>query len=140
MGVFECQRVTTTLRTATECHRDIPVHGQQPFADVRTCILQSASPVVPCACEFSMRVQGLEQQWWRVDPRISKELAPQTWQGVQQLHLPTHMDRPSGLYTEGERAEWATLQAVPVYRDMIQNSIEIGSCQAVSQCLTALAG
>ena len=39
-----------------------------------------------------------------------------------------------------ERAEWATLQAVPMYRDMIQNSIEIGSCQAVSQCPTALAG
>ena len=50
------------------------------------------------------------------------------------------MDRPSGLYTEGERAEWATLQAVPVYRDMIQNSIEISSFQAVSQCPTALAG
>ena len=50
------------------------------------------------------------------------------------------MDRPSGLYTESERAEWATLQAVPVYRRMIQNHIEIGSCQAVSQCPTALAG
>ena len=87
-----------------------------------------------------MCVRGLEQQWWRVDPQISKELASQSWRGVQQLHLPTHMDRPSGLYTESERAEWATLQAVPIYREMIQNHIEIGSCQAVSQCPTALAG
>ena len=50
------------------------------------------------------------------------------------------MDRPSGLYTESERAEWATLQAVLVYQAMIRNNIEIGSCQAVSQCPTALAG
>ena len=50
------------------------------------------------------------------------------------------MDQPSGLYTESERAEWATLQAVPVYQEMIRNNIEIGSCQAVSQCPTALAG
>ena len=50
LEVFECQRVTTTLRTgADECHRDIPVHGHQPFADVHTRILQGASPVVPCA-------------------------------------------------------------------------------------------
>ena len=76
LEVFECQRVTTMLRTAEECHRDIPVHGHQPFADVHTRILQSASPVVPCAREFPMRIRGLEQQWWRVDPKISKELAP----------------------------------------------------------------
>ena len=132
LEVFECQRVTTTLRTAEECHRDIPVHGHQPFADVHTRILQGASPVVPCAREFPMRIRGLEQQWWRVDPQISKELAPQTWRGLKQFHTPTHMDRPSGLYTESERADWATLQAVPVYRRMIQNHIEIGSFQAVS--------
>ena len=86
-----------------------------------------------------MRVRGLEQQWWRVDPHVSKELAPQSWKGIQQRHPPTHMDRPSGLYTESERAEWATLQAVPVYQEMIRNNIEIGSCPAVSQCPTALA-
>ena len=92
LEVFECQRVTTTLRTTTNCHQDIPVHGQQPFAEVRTRILKGASPVVPCAREFPMRVRGLEQQWWRVDPHISKELAPQSWKGVQQRHPPTHMD------------------------------------------------
>ena len=44
------------------------------------------------------------------------------------------MDRPSGLYSNSEWTQWATLQAVPVYQEMIQNRIELGLCQAVSQC------
>ena len=60
--VFQCRKVTTTIRTADECHRDIPVHGPQPFADVNTRILQSASPVVPCAREFPMREEGVQTQ------------------------------------------------------------------------------
>ena len=86
-----------------------------------------------------MRVRGLQQQWWRVDPVVIKESAPQKWKGRRQLHSPTHMDRPSGLYSDIERSQWATLQAVPVYQEMILNRIELGSCQAVSQCPSAMA-
>ena len=85
-----------------------------------------------------MRVRGLQQQWWRVDPVVIKESAPQKWKGRSQLHSPTHMDRPSGLYSDSERSQWATLQAVPVYQEMILNRIELGSCQAVSQCPSAM--
>ena len=60
--VFQCRQVITTIRTAAECHHDIPVHGPQPFADVHNRILRSASPVTPCAREFPMRVEGLQQQ------------------------------------------------------------------------------
>ena len=81
-----------------------------------------------------MRVRGLQRQWWRIDPTVIKEAAPQLWKGRHQLHSPTHMDRPSGLYSDNERSQWATLQAVPVYQEMILNRIELGSCQAVSQC------
>ena len=44
------------------------------------------------------------------------------------------MDRPSGLYSNSECLQWTILQAVPVYKEMIQNWIELGSCQAISQC------
>ena len=84
-----------------------------------------------------MRVRGLQQQWWRIDPAVIKEPAPQSWLGAR-VHTLTHMDRPSGLYSDSERTQWATLQAVPVYQEMIQNQIELGSCQAVSQCPSAL--
>ena len=60
--VLECRQVITTIRTAANCYRDIPVHGAQPFADVHTRVLRSASPEVPCAREFPMRVRGLQQQ------------------------------------------------------------------------------
>ena len=130
--VFQCRRVVTTIRTTSECHCDIPVHGPQPFANVATRILRSASPIVPCAREFPMWVEGAQQQWWRIDPAVIKEPAPQTWRGIQQPHPPTHMDRPSVLYNDSERSQWATLQAVPVYQDMIRNQIELGSCQGVS--------
>ena len=137
--VFQCRQVITTIRTAANCYRDIPVHGEQLFADVYTRVLRSASPEVPCARMFPMRVRGLQQQWWRVDPVVIKESAPQKWKGRSQLHSPTHMDRPSGLYSDIERSQWATLQAVPVYQEMILNRIELGSCQAVSQCPSAMA-
>ena len=39
LEVFQCRQVITTIRTAAECHRDIPVHGPQPFADVHNRIL-----------------------------------------------------------------------------------------------------
>ena len=137
--VYECRRLITTIRSADRCYRDIPVHGDQPFADVHNRVLRSASPEVPCAREFPMRVRGLQQQWWRVDPVVIKESAPQKRRGQRQLHSPTHMDRPSGLYSDNERSQWATLQAVPVYQEMILNRIELGSCQAVSQCPSAMA-
>ena len=137
--VFKCKQVITTIRTAANCYRDIPVHGAQPFADVHTRILRSASPETPCAREFPMRVRGLQRQWYRVDPVVIKESAPQLWMGRHQQHHSTHMDRPSGLYSDNERSQWATRQAVPVYQEMILNRIELGSCQAVSQCPSALA-
>ena len=62
-----------------------------------------------------MRMRGLQQQWWRVDPAVNKESAPQLWLGSHQQHSLTHMDRPSGLYSDSEQSQWATLQAVPVY-------------------------
>ena len=71
---------------------------------------------------------------------VIKEPAPQSWLDEQQQHQQTHMDQPSGLYSDSERRQWATLQAVPVYQEMIWNQIELGSCQAVSQCLSALLG
>ena len=64
--------------------------------------------------------------------------ALQSWLGAHQHHPPTHMDRPSGLYSDSKRSQWATLQAVPVYQEMIRNQIELGSCQAVSQCPSVL--
>ena len=78
------------------------MHGPQPFADINTRILRSASLVVPCACELPMRVEGVQQQWWQVDPAVIKEPAPQQSQGVQQQHSPTHMDPPSVLYSDSE--------------------------------------
>ena len=126
--LFECRQVITTIRTAASCYRDIPVHGEQPFADVHTPVLRSASPETPCTREFPMCVRGLQRQWWRVDPAVIKESAPQRWMGRHQQHSPTHMDRPSGLYSDSERSQWATLQAVPVYQEMILNRIELGSC------------
>ena len=85
-----------------------------------------------------MRIEGLQQQWWRVDPAVIKEPAPQTWTGAQQELLPTHIDQPSGLYSDSERSQWATLQVVPVYQEMIRNQIELGLCQAFSQCPAVL--
>ena len=131
---FSCQPVRVTIRTAATCYQDIPVDGPQPFAAVRTRILKSASPIVPCSREFPMRVEGLRGQWWRVDPAVIRDTPPQQWRGVGAKHAPTHMDRPAGLYSASEQQQWAALQAVPVYREQLYNAIEFGSCGSIDSC------
>merc|ERR1712055_362860 len=121
---FSCQPVRVTIRTAATCYQDIPVDGPQPFAAVRTRILKSASPIVPCSREFPMRVEGLRGQWWRVDPAVIRDTPPQQWRGAGAKHAPTHMDRPAGLYSA---------------REQLYNAIEFGSCGSIDSCPNSIA-
>ena len=49
-----------------------------------------------------MCVEGVQQQWWRVDPAVIKELALQPWHGVHTQPKPTHVDRSSWLNSDSE--------------------------------------
>ena len=52
---------------------------------------------------------------------------------IHVTHVNTPMDQHSGLYSDSKHEQWATLQAVPINRELIKYSIEIGLCQVVSQ-------
>ena len=131
---FTCKPVVVDIRAAKSCHEDIPVEGPQPFASLRTRILKPASPVTPCVREFPTRIRGEDDLWWRIDPAVIREPAPRQWKGKANRPEPGHMDRPAGLYTDLEKEQWATLQAAPVYKEQLYNSLEVGSCGTMESC------
>ena len=129
---------TKLILSPSQCHQIVTRgtfkteqgHTRWQYLDIQTRIGKELSVETPCHTHFPVRIQGLHH-WLALDSEIRHADPPKRWTGRPDRSSAL---KPDGFYTQAEVVEWESVQAMPVFFEQLEGSLQLKSCSASLGC------